>query len=218
MGHYRLFEWERRRFDAECAVPVDEAESLVRAAEASAKLLGGLAFKFGRDALKERNLVGIVAACGSSCEILPKVDRDVREDDAMMRGQLVRMLDVAYGLPVADNAATTLDTQSDTLLEVLIAQFVSLAQDESGRGCHALTSPMRMIYRHCGTAVAVPWARRTGLAHADPSPGRTDRWPGPAHDSEGGCFEPRRRACRINCSCGAAADLRESGRIAERMS
>lgn len=134
MGHYRLFEWERRRFDAECAVPVAEAESLVRAAEAPAKVLGGPAFEFGRDALTARNLVGVVAAGGSSCEILPKVDRDAREDDAMLRGQLVRMLEVAYDLPVADDAATALDTQSDTLLEVLIARFASLAQDAVRRG------------------------------------------------------------------------------------
>ncbi len=136
MAHHRLFEWESRRFDADGSIPVGEAERLVRASQAPAKRLKGAqrAFDFGREALGARNLVGMVAASGTSCEILPKVDRDAAVDEGCLRRQLVRMLGVAYDLPIADDAATTLDTQNETLLEVLITKFVKLLEEAVRRG------------------------------------------------------------------------------------
>ena len=136
MAHHQLFEWEARRFDAENRIPVAEAETLVRAAAAPAKRLKGSqrAFDFGRDALTAQNLVGVVVGAGTACEILPKVDRDASGDAGPLRRQLVAMLGVAHDLPIADDAATTLETQNHTLLEVLIARFVSLLNDAVRRG------------------------------------------------------------------------------------
>jgi len=136
MAHYQLFEWERRRFDADDAISVGEAERLARAALAPAKRLKGAqrAFDFGRDALTAQNLVGVVASGDTICEILPKVDRHATGDAPALRRQLIGMLGVAHDVPIADDAATTLDTQNHTLLEVLIARFAGLAHDAVRRG------------------------------------------------------------------------------------
>jgi 5-methylcytosine-specific restriction enzyme subunit McrC len=136
VAHHQLFEWERRRFDADDAVPVAEAERLVRAALAPAKRLTGhqRAFDFGHDALAAQNLVGVVAAGDASCEILPKVDRHATGDAPSLRRQLIGMLGVAHDLPIADDAATALETQQHTLLEVLIARFAALAHEAVRRG------------------------------------------------------------------------------------
>lgn len=134
MAHYQLFEWERRRFDAPDAVPVGEAERLVRASAAAAKRVGGMALDFGREALTAQNLIGMIVAGNTSCEILPKVDRDATGDAPALRHQLVAMLGVAHDLPIADDAATTLDTQRHTLLEVLIGRFAHEAGEAMRRG------------------------------------------------------------------------------------
>lgn len=136
MGRHRLFEWETRRFDAADAIPEAEAVSLVRAAHAPAARLkaGRGAFEFGRDGLRARNLVGIVAAGNASCEILPKVDRDAPGDATALRRQLIRMLGIAHDLPIADDAATSLDVRHETLLEILIARFCALLTDAVRRG------------------------------------------------------------------------------------
>lgn len=136
MAHHWLYEWEARRFDADDRVPVGEAERLVRAARApTARIKGNQrAFDFGRDALTAQNLVGIVATGDTSCEILPKVDRDATSDAPQLRRQLIRMLDVAHDLPVADDAAAALDVQNDTILEILIARFVALLEEAVRQG------------------------------------------------------------------------------------
>lgn len=135
MAHHQLFEWEARRFDAVDRIPVTDAERLVRAAAAPVKRLGAVrAFDFGREALVARNLVGIVAAGDVSCEILPKVDREADGHSGGARRRLIDMLAVAHDLPIADDAATSLDTQNRTILEILIARFVALLEDAVRRG------------------------------------------------------------------------------------
>ncbi|WP_347094063.1 McrC family protein [Sphingomonas parapaucimobilis] len=136
MAHHQLFEWERRRFDADDAIPVSEAGRLVRAAIEPANRLRGAqrAFDFGRDALTAQNLVGVVAAGDTSCEILPKIDRYATGDATALRRQLIGMLGVAHDVPIADDAATTLDTQDHTLLEILITRFATMAHDAVRRG------------------------------------------------------------------------------------
>lgn len=136
MVHHQLFEWEARRFDAEDAITVRDAELLTRAAHASSARLKGRpkAFEHGRDAIAAQHLVGIVAAAGTSCEILPKVDRDARGDAPRLRRQLVRMLGVAHDLPVADDRPTGVDVQDETLLEILISRFVAMLGEAVRRG------------------------------------------------------------------------------------
>lgn len=136
MAHHQLHEWEARRFDAPDAIPEGEAERLVRAARAPAARLKGNqnAFEFRRDALRAQNLVGVVAAPGVTCEILPKVDRDAPDDALSLRRRLIRMLAVAHDLPVADDAATALGVQNETLLEILIGRFARELNESVRRG------------------------------------------------------------------------------------
>ncbi|MCW5716755.1 MAG: restriction endonuclease [Bauldia sp.] len=79
-------------------------------------------------------MVGVVAAGDAACEILPKVDRDAPGDAVALRRQLIRMLDIAHDVPIADDAATALDTQNDTLLEILIRRFTTLLESALGQG------------------------------------------------------------------------------------
>lgn len=136
MAHHQLFEWEARRFDTDHAIPVREAELLTKAAQApSARLKGSpKAFDLRREAFTAQHLVGIVVTSETSCEILPKIDRDASGQATQLRRQLIRMLEVAYDLPVADDAATNLDVQDETLLEVLICRFVALLKEAVRRG------------------------------------------------------------------------------------
>lgn len=134
--HHLLCEHELRRFGAAGEVPIDDAERLVRAAAPVAARLKGAqrAFDWTRDGLKAQNLVGIVAAPGTTCEILPKVDRDAPANHPGLRRQLIRMLGVAHDLPIAVDAATALDTQNETALEILIARFAALVVTALWRG------------------------------------------------------------------------------------
>jgi len=134
VADHQLHEWEARRFDGERAIPVAEAARLARAAAGPAARLKGRAFEFGRDALVAQNLVGLVAAAGTRCEILPKVDRHAAGDAPQLRGQLIRMLAVAHDLPIADDALTGIATQTHDLLELLITRFALLLREAVRRG------------------------------------------------------------------------------------
>lgn len=137
MPPHQLWEWERRRFDSEKAIRRDEADRLIRAAEQPAARLKGSqrAFDLFPDRLSARNLVGVIAAAGTSCEILPKIDRDASQADApSLRRQLIRMLATAHDLPISVDAATMLDTQRHSMLEVLITRFVTLTEEAVRRG------------------------------------------------------------------------------------
>lgn len=113
-----------------------EAEKLVHAASAQESRLTGSqrAFDFGHYALTARNLVGLVSAGDTTCEILPKVDREARGDATTLRRQLVRLLCVAHDVPVADDEPATTSTQNETLLEVLISRFISMLEAQARRG------------------------------------------------------------------------------------
>ena len=69
--------------------------------------------------LKARQVVGILAIPGSTLEILPKI----YGEDGAVRTALIRMLAVAWELPVADGELAALDTQRHDLLELLIGLF-----------------------------------------------------------------------------------------------
>ena len=74
-----------------------------------------------RKGLKAGDVVGIVAAPGTTLEILPKIDGE----DGAVRKALVSMLAVAWGLRVADGELAGFNTQRSDLLEVLIGLFAN---------------------------------------------------------------------------------------------
>lgn len=106
----------------ENSVPEPEAGRLLALAKRAAQRL-----KLPRTAVLARTyqglqagqVVGILATPRTTLEILPKIDGE----EGAVRAALVRMLAVAWELPVADGELTALDTQRHDLLELLIGLF-----------------------------------------------------------------------------------------------
>ena len=106
----------------EHSVPEPEGGRLLALAERAAQRL-----KLPRTAVLARTyqglqagqVVGILATPWTTLEILPKIDGEA----GAVREALVRMLAVAWELPVADGELAALDTQRHDLLELLIGLF-----------------------------------------------------------------------------------------------
>ena len=95
--------------------------------------------------VKAGQVVGVLAAPGSTLEILPKIDGE----DGAVRVALIRMLAVALELRVADGEITALQTQRHNLLELLIRLFAArlLAAVRRGlpRRYRARTEDLRLL-------------------------------------------------------------------------
>ena len=81
-----------------------------------------------------QQIVGVIAAPGSSLEILPKIDATADENDETIRARLVTMLDVALGLKLGDGQALAMARQKETLLDILIRLFADRLLAEARRG------------------------------------------------------------------------------------
>jgi 5-methylcytosine-specific restriction enzyme subunit McrC len=136
MAHHQLFEWERRPFVGDRAIPVEDAERIVRVAERHAARLTAnpRPFDFQRSALSARSVVGLIVDGDASCEILPKIDREASGSAGSMRRQLVHMLGVAHDVPLADGDEVGAGKQGETLLEFLITRFTDMLEVQARRG------------------------------------------------------------------------------------
>lgn len=130
-------EWERIGYgfgDAE--IPEAHADRVGAVARASAfSGRGGEGvLEHGRNGLRARGVVGVIATPGCQLEILPKIEgaRESKVSDATLRGRLIHMLSVAYDLPIEAGAMTQLGWQRETILELLIRLF-----------CEKLTNAVR---------------------------------------------------------------------------
>lgn len=85
--------------------------------------------------LSARQAVGVIAGRGCSLEILPKVD-PAGADEAVgsVRGRLIHMLDVAYGLDLSTGEAATMGHRASSLLDLFIALFSDRLLAEVRRG------------------------------------------------------------------------------------
>ena len=81
-----------------------------------------------------QQVVGVIAAPGSSLEILPKIDATADESDETIRARLVNMLDIALGLKLGDGQALAMARQKETLLDILIRLFADRLLAEARRG------------------------------------------------------------------------------------
>lgn len=114
-------EWREIRADEQGLTSGDIDRLLTAAKRAAGRL------KLPEDAvlirtekgLRARQVVGILTVPGTTVEILPKVDGE----DGAVRTALVRMLDVARDLNVADGDLAAMDTQRHNTLEILIRLF-----------------------------------------------------------------------------------------------
>lgn len=79
-----------------------------------------------RSSLRARGVVGVIAADGATLEILPKIDfpgETVEQATGSIRRRLIHMLAVALDMRIDVGAVTDLDSQRETLLEILIRLF-----------------------------------------------------------------------------------------------
>lgn len=105
-----------------------QAEQLHLAAISAARRLGVpengvLARGFRR--LETKQVCGIIAVPGITLEILPKL----RDDDGALRATLVRMIAVAFDVPLSEGQIAQMGAQDNDLLQAFINLFVTrLAQ------------------------------------------------------------------------------------------
>ena len=140
-------EWEELRIGRD-GFSEGDANRLHRVAERAARRL-----RLPEDAVLTRTaagvkagqVVGVLAAPGSTLEILPKIDGE----DGTVRAALIRMLAVVLELRVADGEITALQTQRHNLLELLIRLFAArlLAAVRRGlpRRYRARTEDLRLL-------------------------------------------------------------------------
>ena len=127
-------EWERIRYGPdETEIPERYAERLATVAKASTfSGSGGQGvLEHGRDGLRTRGVVGVIAAPGCQLEILPKIEGagESSVDDATLRRRLIHMLAVARNIRIDVRTSARLGWQRNTILEVLIRVFCNKLAD-----------------------------------------------------------------------------------------
>lgn len=135
-----VLEWETIRYgDGENDIPEAAADRIAAVAAAStlSGAGGGGVLEHGRKALRARGVVGVITCGDSVLEILPKIDvagEGQVERNRQIRRRLVHMLAVAMDLRVDAGQMTSLDTQNETLLEILISIFSEKLTDAVRQG------------------------------------------------------------------------------------
>lgn len=132
-------EWERIGYGTdETAIPASKADQLAAEARASAfsRLGGEGVLEHGRNGLRARGVVGVIASRGCQLEILPKIEGagEGGVDDATLRHRLIHMLAMARGIRIDVGAVAQLGWQRDTLLEVLVRLYCSKLADAVRQG------------------------------------------------------------------------------------
>jgi 5-methylcytosine-specific restriction enzyme subunit McrC len=127
-------EWERIRYGPGSAdIPEAEAGRLAAIARASvfSRRGGEGVLEHGREWLRARGIVGVIATPDCQLEILPKIEGggETNVSDATLRTRLIHMLAVAYDLPIEAGAMAHLGWQRDTVLELLIRLFCAKLSD-----------------------------------------------------------------------------------------
>ena len=124
----------------ETEIPPLQADRL--AAQARASVFSGRGgegvLEHGRNGLRARGVVGVIATPGYQLEILPKIegasDSGVEVDNVTLRNRLIHMLAVAWDIRIDMGAIAQLGWQRDTLLELLIRLYCSKLVDAVRQG------------------------------------------------------------------------------------
>lgn len=135
-----ILEWESIGYgDSANTIPVQVADRLAAVAAKSpiAGRGGGGILEHGRNALRARGVVGVIAAEGCALEILPKIDipgEEGAQATGGIRRRLVQMLAVALDVKIDAGQVTALAWQRETLLEILIRLFSEKLVDAVRQG------------------------------------------------------------------------------------
>ena len=132
-------EWERIRYGTEeTTIPAFHADQLAAAARASvfSGLAGEGVLEHGRNGVRARGVVGVIATPGCQLEILPKIEGagESEVDDTTLRRRLIHMLAIARNIRIDAGAITQLGWQRHTLLELLIRLYCSKLADAVRQG------------------------------------------------------------------------------------
>ena len=107
---------------------IAEVEALDRAQ----KRMGASAFSWSsRHKIKASQFVGIIATSSVRLEILPKIERS---KTMQTRGALTKMIGASLSIPVYDGEITSLDTQDQDLLEIVILVFARRLMNQVRKG------------------------------------------------------------------------------------
>ncbi|WP_018184293.1 McrC family protein [Kaistia granuli] len=134
-----LLEWGRLAYgDCDNTIPEPAAARLAAVAQASTFAASGSGvLDHGRQYLRARGVVGVLAAPGCQLEILPKIeglDETGVTDAPTLRHRLIHMLAVAQDIRVDVSELAHLGWQRDTVLEVLIRLFCRKLTDAIRQG------------------------------------------------------------------------------------
>lgn len=132
MLKFKLREWSSLPIGPE-GVREDQADLLQNAAIRAAKRLrlpekAVLARGYRR--LEAKQVCGIISVSGCSLEILPKIGGE----DGSVRTTLVRMIAVAFDLPLVEGQITALGQQDGDLLDAFVNLFVTQLSEQSKAG------------------------------------------------------------------------------------
>ena len=139
MIRHTIREWESIDFGrGDNRISKSHADSIVSAAKL-AKIFGGngdRVLEYGRESLRARGIVGVIATHGCQLEILPKIESGNEKgvSDEKLRDRLVHMLAVVHDLPIEIGSMAALGLQRDTILEILIRKFCELLLDAVRHG------------------------------------------------------------------------------------
>ncbi len=132
-------EWARISYGAsEDEIPQASADRIAAIARASmfSGRLGEGVLEHGRNGLRARGVVGVIATPDCQLEILPKIEAagETGVSNETLRARLIHMLAVAYDLPIEAGGLTPLGRQRETVLEILIRLFCGKLTDAVRRG------------------------------------------------------------------------------------
>jgi 5-methylcytosine-specific restriction enzyme subunit McrC len=141
MRSFTIREWEKLPYgDSAGQIPGHLADRLAVVAQNTSLAGNGGSgvLEHGRQSLRARGIVGILAAKGCSLEILPKIDTESggseTDQNAEIRKRLIHMLAVALNLKIDLGSVTQLQWQRETILEILIRVFCDKLTDAVRKG------------------------------------------------------------------------------------
>ena len=133
MATWTVREWKELPIGAD-GIPEPAALRLQALAEREGRRLRApqpVLVRTARPGLRAGQVVGVLTVARASVEILPKIEG---ESDGAVRGALIRMLAVALDLAVADSEPSSMATQRNDLLEILVRLFAERLLAAARRG------------------------------------------------------------------------------------